>query len=585
MIDVSRATHVSEEFRGINKKEWLFVKHRKALFKETQIKPNGEHTNAHYSEALVSKICKLIGFPCAEVEIAKKDGKIGCVSYSFLKDGEELIDFISLIQNIEKDFDSKKLMTKTTKRNFSIPLIIESIEAECKSSKNCAKGIKQLISICIIDSLIEHYDRNPSNIAAIKHNKEIKMAPLFDNGTSLNLALPKEVVQRYLKTPDGISKSREKVLSKVGVEGKSFITFDLLEDYILNYYFQEATDIIEKIIEEFNIKEVEKILQGEDYKDLDETYKQFILIKLQFNKDKLALKYEKAKRKNEFEDSLKSKDMIKKLTKISKKSPNSKLEKDILNAVNQNPNMFDKILNIEENLEKENIILKPLNENEKRLLRWIGIFNNSGQNIGEINETMEELGFYIKDIETINLLMFLKNKELPQNTQDIKEMISGKDGINKDNLNVLLYLKFIEAISQEKNTQKKEKLISELKEFQEKCDDVLIKIEAETKMNLLVNKSLKNKLSSQKEVAKFKNKLLEFLIQNPKANDEQIESQIGMIINEVRYSSKQNGNRHEEKASKLQSSIEENKELKELEAGLLDLSKGKEDIRNTDENN
>ena len=78
-----------------NEKLWIDVNGRPALFKKTQIRDNGTHTNAHYGEAFVSEMCQLLNYECAEVEIAERNGEIGCISYSFLKEDDELVDFIT----------------------------------------------------------------------------------------------------------------------------------------------------------------------------------------------------------------------------------------------------------------------------------------------------------------------------------------------------------------------------------------------------------------------------------------------------------------------------------------------------------
>ena len=81
--DVTNCPKVYAEDRGVNTKEWIEVDKREALFKETQIKDNGETTYADYAEGIVSDICALLDIPCAEVELVEMNGKKGCLSYSF----------------------------------------------------------------------------------------------------------------------------------------------------------------------------------------------------------------------------------------------------------------------------------------------------------------------------------------------------------------------------------------------------------------------------------------------------------------------------------------------------------------------
>ena len=114
--DVTNCPRVYAEDRGVNTKEWIEVDNREALFKETQIKDNGETTYADYAEGIVSDLCALLDIPCAEVELVEKDGKLGCLSYSFCdKKKQELIDMGSIIQNVRIRFNSKSMIDEETK--------------------------------------------------------------------------------------------------------------------------------------------------------------------------------------------------------------------------------------------------------------------------------------------------------------------------------------------------------------------------------------------------------------------------------------------------------------------------------------
>lgn len=135
MLDVSAFSKAFDELRGVNEKLWLNVNGRLALFKKTQVRENGIHTNAHYSEKFVSELGNLLGVPCAEIDIAMRNEEIGCISYSFLEAGDELIDFNALIQNIREGFDSKRMIVKKTKEPYGVPLMIEALQSVCSDEK------------------------------------------------------------------------------------------------------------------------------------------------------------------------------------------------------------------------------------------------------------------------------------------------------------------------------------------------------------------------------------------------------------------------------------------------------------------
>ena len=149
--DVTNCPRVYSEDRGVNTKEWIEVDNREALFKETQIKDNGETTYADYAEGIVSDLCALLDIPCAEVELVERDGKLGCLSYSFCD---------------------------------NIDMILEAIESVCSSKREFAAARKALLKDILLDSLVDHYDRNPSNLSMIRDRNGIYLSPKYDNGTS-----------------------------------------------------------------------------------------------------------------------------------------------------------------------------------------------------------------------------------------------------------------------------------------------------------------------------------------------------------------------------------------------------------------
>lgn len=103
--DVTGCPLIHSEDRGVNAKEWILDDGRVALYKETQIKDNGESTYADIAENLVSDICNLLSIPCAETALVTRNGKKGCLSYSFCdSENQELIEMGSVIQNVRLRF-------------------------------------------------------------------------------------------------------------------------------------------------------------------------------------------------------------------------------------------------------------------------------------------------------------------------------------------------------------------------------------------------------------------------------------------------------------------------------------------------
>lgn len=297
----------SQETRGTNEKEWILSpKQELCLYKQTQIKDDNTSTNAHYSECIYQDIASLIHINCAKTELAQVKKKKGIISYYFLKQNEELIDFNALIQNIREDFVPKSLKCKKTKEHYSIELILEAVKAVVYEREEYKKIRKKIIELIIVDALCDHYDRNPSNIALIRNydktiNKQFSFSPIYDNGTSLCMSLPVGVAKMYLEMENGIEVLDNNIISKIGFSDTRGTSYKNLLEYIFKHYAKDAYDIVKNI--EYNITEdnLTNIVFSTKYKNLDKYHKKLLLIKVLYNKNKILNLYKKYEFKEEKE--------------------------------------------------------------------------------------------------------------------------------------------------------------------------------------------------------------------------------------------------------------------------------------------
>ena len=288
---------ISDEFRGTNEKEWLLTPNQSlCLYKITQIKEDNTSTNAHYSEAIYSEICQLLNVNCCKVDLVKSRKGIGILSYYFLNENEELIDFNALLQNIRQDYIPKSLKCKKTKEYYSIELILEAIKSVISNRNEYKKVIRQLFELIIIDALCDHYDRNSSNLALIcnyqnHHHPQFRLANAYDNGTSLWVSLPIEVAKKYLEEPNGIDILDSNIISKIGTGIQRGASYSELLSYLFQNYYEDFEKIIKILDLELTEESLLNILFQKKYKNLDSIHKKLILIKLLYNKEKITSLY------------------------------------------------------------------------------------------------------------------------------------------------------------------------------------------------------------------------------------------------------------------------------------------------------
>ena len=288
-----------QETRGTNEKEWLLSPDKQlCLYKQTQIKNDNTSTNAHYSECIYQDIASLIHINCAKTELAQVKKEKGIISYYFLKENEELIDFNALIQNIRQDFIPKSLKCKKTQEHYSIELILEAVKAVVYEREEYKKIRKKIIELIITDALCDHYDRNPSNMALIKNydmplNRQFTLAPIYDNGTSLCMSLPTEAAKMYLEMENGLEILDSNIISKIGFFDHRGVSYDKLLEYIFKKYFNDTADIIYNIEYYINENNLTSIFFSSSYNSLDKYHKKLAFIKVMYNKNKILNLYKK----------------------------------------------------------------------------------------------------------------------------------------------------------------------------------------------------------------------------------------------------------------------------------------------------
>ena len=505
MIDVSDCRKINDENRGVNEKLWIDVNGRPALFKKTQIRDNGTHTNAHYGEAFVSEMCQLLNYKCAEVEIAERNGEIGCISYSFLKEDDELVDFISLIQNVRPSFDSKKMLVPETNETYSIPLILDALEEEAASEEEFRELKRDFLKSCIVDSLIEHYDRNPSNISVIRNNGHIALSPMFDNGTSLNISIPRDVIQENGNNEEWFQFLREKNKSKIGVEGEKYSNYDKLLDYILSNYYEDVADFVNVIQQKLTKENITKILGKDDYAGMDNVFKELIVNKLTANVKGLAEKSKEYENKYTIEQYMKSPDAYERLKEKVQSKDLQRIIPEInacIDCPQRNPyhiysvsdymfHCIEGINNIERIAQENGIKLKFSDEN-KRLMQWSVLFNELGKpqareetidSNGNIRDTfknysvygqemaknlMERLNFYETDRKIVTALISSHQRRDLDTESSIRRLINE---IGERNIDLYFGMKLAEIKS--KNPELEKVSISKLKILKEKVDKII----------------------------------------------------------------------------------------------------------------
>ena len=134
-----------------------------------------EGTNYIVSESCSEKMCyeiaKVLGYPCAKIELARdSDGTLGILNYLFVDmNFIQHIDILSYLNKNEKERNNFYTISNIKKvlDNLNVNLFAD------------------FVKIMIFDALVGEQDRHEENWGIIIVNNHYYISPLYDNGCSL----------------------------------------------------------------------------------------------------------------------------------------------------------------------------------------------------------------------------------------------------------------------------------------------------------------------------------------------------------------------------------------------------------------
>ncbi len=173
MIDTSLWTRdIKSQASGTRTKFWLIEQESdpesatKYLFKIPT-----EGTGGHWAEFVASSVGTKLGFYTAEVELAMHKGAVGTISKNFRNKTGELYEGGDLFLARFEDFDRRSLTY------YELPYIIDLLAAYDLE--------KDFVALPVFDALIANNDRHCDNWGVLSGPNGIRMAPIYDNGSSL----------------------------------------------------------------------------------------------------------------------------------------------------------------------------------------------------------------------------------------------------------------------------------------------------------------------------------------------------------------------------------------------------------------
>lgn len=191
------------EVDGSEEKIWLVEPDscRRALFKPNLRYDTVERAE-HWPEKLASEIATVVGVPRADIDLAVRAGRRGCVSYDLRPDGWDVQPgYVLLSMLLGHDHDPMD------KRHDGHTL--ENIRAALQgydrppgfTGLRTSRAFEVFVGYTVLDALIANRDRHPANWAVLvgPGQGDRMLCPSYDHATSLGFSLADAVRLRKLQ--------------------------------------------------------------------------------------------------------------------------------------------------------------------------------------------------------------------------------------------------------------------------------------------------------------------------------------------------------------------------------------------------
>lgn len=260
-----------EIVEGSNAKTWFNVEGCRFLFKQY------DSALPAFGEVLYSKIGNNAGVNCAVYDFALYNGKIGTISYDFLKENEVYYNCLELTTQ----FSDTKFSYEEIRNNRDLLILhnnkynnLSSIQNLLNDLFNVSDVYKkkmeiELIKMFCLDTVFWHRDRNLWNYGIIinEETDSMKFSPCHDNSYVLCLEKGKEYIEEVIaKLICGgkIDNPDENTSSFNIIFGEDNSIEQLAKFYEVSDKKQLIEDLIKNIEVDSVVEEVNKVCKIDD---------------------------------------------------------------------------------------------------------------------------------------------------------------------------------------------------------------------------------------------------------------------------------------------------------------------------------
>ena len=235
-MDFSAYPKTSTYFGGSERKIGIMIGESEYMVKFQKKTAFGIRNN-HISEYLGSRIFALLGFEVQETYIGTYKGENVVACKVFIPSGTQFVPF--------NDVGESTLEHDKEIYQYEYEEIMQMLRDNSKLT-DVEETISSFWEIFIVDALLGNFDRHGANWGFLKTDNKYRLAPVFDNGSSLFPNLTDEY--EMLKIIDSEEETNKRIYtfptSQVKLNGKKSSYYDVIS----SRQFPECNAALKKFI-------------------------------------------------------------------------------------------------------------------------------------------------------------------------------------------------------------------------------------------------------------------------------------------------------------------------------------------------
>ena len=249
-MDYSRYQSSGRYYTGAERKKGILIQGEPYIVKYAKNSPQGI-TYSHISEYIGSHLFQMVGLEAQQTFLGICDGSPVVVMKDFIGEDEIFVPF--------NDVGDSTLEQSRERYKYTYDDIMRMLEENMKLT-DVEGTIQHFWNMYLIDAWIGNFDRHGSNWGFLKKDNRYRMAPIYDNGSSLFPRLNTDMkLQRILDSKEEMLKRVYTFpTSQILLQGKKSSYYELID----SLQYEECNEALIRMKPKINLEKMEKIIDG-----------------------------------------------------------------------------------------------------------------------------------------------------------------------------------------------------------------------------------------------------------------------------------------------------------------------------------